>query len=195
MLSEMPVAELSLNELSRRVGLAKSNVLRYFESREGVLLDLFAQLARDFLSGMVGQLRAVDVRQPVQERVISVSAALASAFAAQDMFCELLSSQAGVLERNVSAETVVRYKREGHAILGDFAGAIHEAIPELDMPRAREAARTIMLLVGAYWSHVHPPQAVQDAYAADPGLNFLPEGLRASLERSLTVLFSGLLVV
>ena len=30
----MPVAELSLNELSRRVGLAKSNVLRYFESRE-----------------------------------------------------------------------------------------------------------------------------------------------------------------
>lgn len=34
MLTEMPVADLSLNELSRRVGLAKSNVLRYFESRE-----------------------------------------------------------------------------------------------------------------------------------------------------------------
>jgi AcrR family transcriptional regulator len=30
MLAEMPVADLSLNELSRRVGLAKSNVLRYF---------------------------------------------------------------------------------------------------------------------------------------------------------------------
>ena len=28
MLDEMPVAEVSLNELSRRVGLAKSNVLR-----------------------------------------------------------------------------------------------------------------------------------------------------------------------
>lgn len=36
MLSEMPVAKLSLNELSRRIGLAKSNVLRYFESREAV---------------------------------------------------------------------------------------------------------------------------------------------------------------
>jgi AcrR family transcriptional regulator len=33
MLAEMPVAALSLNELSRRVGLAKSNVLRYFETR------------------------------------------------------------------------------------------------------------------------------------------------------------------
>src|SRR6185295_16951299 len=40
MLEEMPVSELSLNELSRRVGLAKSNVLRYFDSREAVLLEL-----------------------------------------------------------------------------------------------------------------------------------------------------------
>ncbi|MEU6392218.1 hypothetical protein [Streptomyces sp. NPDC046939] len=34
----MPVAKVSLNGLSRRVGLAKSNVLRYFESREAILL-------------------------------------------------------------------------------------------------------------------------------------------------------------
>src|SRR2546428_13885140 len=40
MLAEMPVAEVTLNELSRRAGLAKSNVLRYFESREAVLLEL-----------------------------------------------------------------------------------------------------------------------------------------------------------
>ena len=40
MLEEMPLSELSLNELSRRVGLAKSNVLRYFDSREAVLLEL-----------------------------------------------------------------------------------------------------------------------------------------------------------
>src|SRR5437762_14021514 len=39
-LTEMPVADLSLNELSRRVGLAKSNVLNYFDSREAVLLEL-----------------------------------------------------------------------------------------------------------------------------------------------------------
>jgi AcrR family transcriptional regulator len=43
MLEEMPVSEVSLNELSRRVGLAKSNVLRYFESREEILLELLDQ--------------------------------------------------------------------------------------------------------------------------------------------------------
>src|SRR2546429_10012855 len=50
MVAEMPVAELSLNELSRRVGLAKSNVLRYFESREAVLLELLDNAWRDWLA-------------------------------------------------------------------------------------------------------------------------------------------------
>ncbi len=50
MLTEMPVAKLSLNELSRRVALAKANVLRYFESREAVLLDLLDAEIRDWIA-------------------------------------------------------------------------------------------------------------------------------------------------
>lgn len=46
MLDEMPVAAVTLNELSRRVGLAKPNVLRYFESREAVLLELLDRFLR-----------------------------------------------------------------------------------------------------------------------------------------------------
>ena len=34
------VAHVSLNEIAREVGLAKSNVLRYFETREAILLTL-----------------------------------------------------------------------------------------------------------------------------------------------------------
>ena len=49
MLAEMPVAEVTLNELSRRAGLAKSNVLRYFESREAVLLELLDSAWQDWL--------------------------------------------------------------------------------------------------------------------------------------------------
>src|SRR5215468_9769008 len=52
MLTEMPVAKLSLNELSRRVGLAKSNVLRYFESREAVLLELSITETRQWVTDL-----------------------------------------------------------------------------------------------------------------------------------------------
>ena len=40
MLTDKGVADISLRELSRRVGLAKSNVLRYFDSREAIFLEL-----------------------------------------------------------------------------------------------------------------------------------------------------------
>jgi AcrR family transcriptional regulator len=56
MLAEMPVADVSLTELSRRVGLAKSNVLRYFDSREAVLLELLDDAWRDWLAGLAADL-------------------------------------------------------------------------------------------------------------------------------------------
>src|SRR5947207_16009779 len=56
MLAEMPVAEVTLNELSRRAGLAKSNVLRYFESREAVLLELLDAAWQDWLAQLDGDL-------------------------------------------------------------------------------------------------------------------------------------------
>ena len=40
LLEQAPLAEISLRELSRQVGLAKSNVVRYFPTREAVFLAL-----------------------------------------------------------------------------------------------------------------------------------------------------------
>jgi len=69
MLAEMPVAEVTLNELSRRVGLAKSNVLRYFESREAVLLELLDSAWQDWLAQLDRDLTgAFDPAAPVTAR-------------------------------------------------------------------------------------------------------------------------------
>src|SRR5215468_5865779 len=68
MLTEMPVADLSLNELSRRVGLAKSNVLKYFESREAVLLELSSAELTAWIDDMNDELSEVSSEAPVDER-------------------------------------------------------------------------------------------------------------------------------
>ncbi|MFC7847065.1 TetR/AcrR family transcriptional regulator [Arthrobacter sp. NPDC057388] len=194
MLADMPVSAISLNELSRRVGLAKSNVLRYFDSREAVLLDLLIQLAHDFFTQLAEQLPgAVDADDSVRARAGGVAAALAEAIAAHPMLCELLSVQAGVLEHNVSAATVAKYKRDGYVSLAGFTAALRRVLPELSEDLAAEATRTITLFAGALWTHTHPPQAVQDAYTADPSLVFLPAGFAASLERTIHIVLMGLL--
>ena len=67
MLAEMPVADVTLNELARRVGLAKSNVLRYFDSREAVLLELLHAALQEWLDALRSDLpAAVDSTGPAE---------------------------------------------------------------------------------------------------------------------------------
>src|SRR5271170_1390536 len=83
MLTQMPVAELTLNGLSRRVGLAKSNVLRYFESREAVLLELLDCAWQDWLVRLDRDLAgALDPSAPVTVCCGQLAAAVAASLAA-----------------------------------------------------------------------------------------------------------------
>src|ERR1700722_16045215 len=82
MLAEMPVAQVTLNELSRRVGLAKSNVLRYFESREAVLLELLDSAWQEWLTALEAGLDgAVDAAAPPAGRGDQLAAGPAGALA------------------------------------------------------------------------------------------------------------------
>ena len=99
MLAEMPVAQVTLNELSRRAGLAKSNVLRYFESREAVLLDLLDSAWQDWLVQLEADLaEAVDTSAPLPARADQLAAAVAASLGSRPMLCDLISAQAAVLE-------------------------------------------------------------------------------------------------
>lgn len=109
------------------------------------------------------------------------------------MLCELISAQAVVLEHNVSAETAGRYKRAGYQSLAGFTAALRRIFSEFSEADAAEAAKSILLLVGALWTHANPPPSVRDAYAADPTLVFLPDGFARSLERTATIILLGLL--
>src|ERR1700753_3008370 len=126
MLREMSVAQVSLNELSRRVGLAKSNVLRYFESREAVLLELLDARSREWLGYPGGPLpTAVDPSATPTGRGDQLAAALATSLADRPVLCDLASAQAAVLEHNVSPASAAQYKRVAvgsHAELARVGG-------------------------------------------------------------------------
>lgn len=195
MLDEMPLYAMSLNELSRRVGLAKSNVLRYFESREAVLLALLAHAAGEFLTEIAETLPAnVDRRAPKARRVQAVAAGLAVSFAADPMLCALLSAQAGVLEHNISTEVAIRFKQGARDSLVGLAALLRRLLPELGNDRSAQAARMIIVLAGALWTRSNPAPAVLAAIAADPSLAFFHMPFAETLEHSLAIFLTGLLV-
>lgn len=78
-------------------------MLRYFESREAVLLELLDVASREWLEHLDGALPAlVDAAAPLPGRADRLAAALAASLADRPVLCDLVSAQAAVLERNVS---------------------------------------------------------------------------------------------
>jgi AcrR family transcriptional regulator len=194
MLGAMPVSEVSLNELSRRSGLAKSNVLRYFESREAILLELLDRATRQWLSELPALLAAgVDSGAAAQARGEQLAAVLARSVAPRRALCDLLSAQTGVLEHNVSAEVAGRYKRamlDGYA---DLAGLALGQLPELGGEGAFKACAMAMVFIGALWSYTQHPPSVLAAYEADPSLTVVRLDFAGALEEALATLFAGTL--
>ena len=193
MLTEMPVAELSLNELSRRVGLAKSNVLRYFDSREAVLLELLDSLTREWLDHLAEQLpSAVSARAGFERRAEQLAGALARSLADRPVLCDLLSAQAAVLEHNVSTASIASFKRRGVASATTLVGLVRQALPELSEDHAWRLVLGAFLLTSSLWAHATPPQAVLDAYEQIPELSAMRVDFCAALEDTIATMAVGL---
>jgi AcrR family transcriptional regulator len=194
MLAEMPVAEVTLNELSRRAGLAKSNVLRYFESREAVLLELLDSAWQDWLVQLEAELvGTVVARDPEAGRSDQLAAAVAASLAARPMLCDLISAQAAVLERNVSPQVAAQYKRASIAGITALGGLMFWSVPELGEPDAFRLAGATVMTTAALWPHTQPSAAMLAAYAADPALAAMRLDFTGTLREVLEVLIAGLL--
>jgi AcrR family transcriptional regulator len=193
MLDEMPVAEVSLNELSRRVGLAKSNVLRYFESREAVLLELLDDFLASWLAEVAEELAAgIEAHAPPEVRAGQLAEVLSQSLADRVVLCDLFGAQGGVLEHNVSVEVVKRHKRSSLAKLTAMSELVRRHLPELG-----EGAQLFCLIslvsAGALSSYVPPPPSVLAAYADEPDLAVLHLELREGLRITFTSALLGVL--
>ncbi|MEV6486964.1 TetR/AcrR family transcriptional regulator [Streptomyces sp. NPDC051576] len=193
MLDEMPVAEVSLNELSRRVGLAKSNVLRYFESREAILLELLDSAWNQWTADLPGRLAAgIDPAHPAGRRGDAFAAVFAHSLAERRVLCDLLSAQAGVLEHNVSAQVAARYKKAALANTAALADLARRYLPELG-EGAGQLGGQVYMAAGAVWTHARPSPGMLAAYDADPSLAALRMDFTSSLQEMVATLIAGTL--
>jgi len=193
MVGAMPVADLTLNELSRRVGFAKSNVLRYFESREAVLLELLDNAWQDWLGRLATDLpQNVDTAEPVAARYQRVAAVITASLVDDRLFCELISVSAAVLERNVSTDVARRYKLAAIANINAYAELVRKALPELGEQGAFYFSAGTQVAITGIWPLAQPSEAMLCVYD-DPALAQLRLNFDTALEEMLAALLAGCL--
>jgi AcrR family transcriptional regulator len=185
--SERPVREISLGDIARRVGLAKSNVLRYFESREDVFLQLLLREWEDWRADTAEQLAA---RPTTPE---SVAATVAHTLAGHPLFCDLVSEMSSVLERNVTVPTVRAFKAETLDKVDDLGAVVSERLPNLDAADGRETIAAALIITAGLWPIANPAPHVSAMYAGIPELTRAHVDFEERLHHLLTTLITGFL--
>ena len=153
--------DLSLNELGRRADVTKSNIYRYFESREDILFQLYLAEATDMVEAVEARLRALT--PPVSVPV--VAAVLAEEHLSRTLLCQLSGMAASVLEHNMSADAIASVKREFAVLMPRAVQALRHALPWLSEPDAFMAFQSIELQLNALWPSANPSKAAREVLA------------------------------
>jgi AcrR family transcriptional regulator len=181
------VRAVSLSDIARAVGIHKSALLRYFETREQIFLELTAREWRDWeaeVTTALGEIAAGDSE--------AVATTLARSFVSRPLLCDLLPHAALNLERHASIEAVRAYKKTSTGAVAAVADALAGPLPELDDEERREAVSYVALLAGSMYQIATPPEPLARLYEEEPRLGHFLLDLEGRLARAASVLIAGL---
>lgn len=182
------VRNVSLADIASRVGIHKSALLRYFETREQIFLELTAAAWREWVQALHGELDRAE-----RGRADLVADVVAGSFGDRPLLCDLIAHTPLNLERNVSVEAVRRYKLTSLGAVHEAAALVQRVLPALTVDEALEFIGALASLAGAVWQIANPPAALAELYASDPDLAHACVDLVPRLRRTAEILLAGLI--
>jgi AcrR family transcriptional regulator len=160
LLSEQSVADVTLNQLSQHTGLAKSGLLRYFDSREAIFLEVLDLNQTAWLERLTAELPGLEPSPGRYGAETALASAIARSLIEAPLLCDLLAAMAGVLERNISVEFARSFKVRAAAHNGRLADLIRFCLPRLDTAGAQHFAGAIVIITAGLWPYARPTTAV-----------------------------------
>ncbi len=178
------VHDLGINELARCAQMTKSNVYRYFESSEAVLLTV---LVEEFMIWHT-ELRAALGRGARRRGTIEhIARAFSATVAVRPLLCRLTSVFPSILERNVSAERMVGFKHGLLSVRKETALDFHNCMPSISASAFEKFIHQALPLLIGLWPLSNPGEVAAQVMAR-PDLAALRYDFRQDLEEGLLML-------
>ena len=181
------IRQITLTDIAAAVDMHKSALLRYFETREQIFLQLSASEWREWTSTLLTRTREMAPATATG----AIAEALSQTLVRRPLFCDLLAQTPLNLERNVSVEQVRAFKLVTHAQVEAIAGELRRLRPALSEVETVDVIATATAMAGAMWQMATPPTEVAELYRNDPLLSLAVFDVGARLTRILTALIDG----
>lgn len=180
------VRDVTLTDIAAAVGMHKSALLRYFETREQIFLELTAEGWRQWSAELCG-----DLSDRARATPAEVAEVVSGTLAARPMFCDLLAQAPLNLERNVSIESARSFKLVTLGEVGRIGRELHRLLGLTEL-QAVDMIATATGMAGALWQMATPGPRLRELYASDPRLAHAAVEVEPRLTRVLTAYLTGL---
>jgi AcrR family transcriptional regulator len=180
------IRSVTLTGIADAVGMHKSALLRYFETREQIFLIITAQSWHEWSAALRAALSPMSALTPAK----TIASLLARSLVARPMFCDLLAQAPLNLERNVSIESVRSFKLATLEEVERIAADLRRIRPGLTELEAVDIIATATSVAGALWQMATPSKEIAQLYREDPRLGHAIVDVEPRLTRILTPLLT-----
>ncbi|MGK5740581.1 TetR family transcriptional regulator [Micromonospora sp. URMC 103] len=180
------VREVTLTDVAAAIGMHKSAMLRYFETREQIFLTLTAEGWQDWSAAVRATLHDLDPADPE-----TVAATIADSLVTRPFFCDLLSQTSLHLERNVSLDAAHAFKKIVLAEVDTVVGELRRLLGLTEL-QAVDVVATATSMAGALWQMAAPGTQLRALYESHPELAHAVVDVGPQLTRILTALLTGM---
>ncbi|MEO0604280.1 MAG: TetR family transcriptional regulator [Myxococcota bacterium] len=187
LLEQAAMSDVSLNAIAREAGLAKSNLYRYFATREEIFLALLTEDVEDWAQRNETAVLALP-DEPAPDELARV---LVGCMIHRPRMIRLLGQLVSVLECNSSVEAIVEFKLRVKALGERQAEVIASKLRWLTPEAAMQLTHFQMALLQGMWPYHEPPDNLVEALR-HPDLEGMHMPLEPALERAMTVMIRGL---
>jgi len=186
--AERGIRQVTLTDIADVVGMHKSALLRYFETREQIFLRLTAAAWREWSPVLRAELAALTQASPA-----AVADVFATTLTDRPMFCDLLAQAPLNLERNVSLDSIRAFKLVTLEEVTLISSEMRKRMPNLDEGDTIDIVAAATGLAGAFWQMATPGPQIEQLYRSDPQLAHAVVDVQPRLARILTAQLAGLL--
>jgi AcrR family transcriptional regulator len=180
------IRSVTLTGIAEAVGMHKSALLRYFETREQIFLIITARSWREWSEALRAELSPMGAATPAT----TIASLLARSLVERPMFCDLLAQAPLNLERNVSIESVRSFKLATLQEVERIAAELCRIRPGMTELEAVDIIATATSVAGALWQMATPSNEVARLYREDPRLGHAIVDVEPRLTRILTALLT-----
>jgi AcrR family transcriptional regulator len=179
--------KVTLKGIAAEAGFAKSNLYRYFSSREEIFLSIFSELFSLWFAAWSKRLKRFSENEPVT----NFAESWVKSFLVLPAFLDLTPLLFVSLEQNSSYEQLVTFKRHSNNLLYPLSLEICRIYPELTNEQAFQCLSLCFAATSNYWAGSRQNQALKKVYAQKEFAPLRPS-FKSDLKSAVEITVHGL---